>query len=743
MSSKKKRGSSLIAVLLIFAVLSISGLSILALTVADYNARLTASKKVQSLYASDSGVNAVYGIMKKITLQATQKGNNDVNDYMKTFDGSLDADHLKTKLNDIFKQSYQQTISNYIVSNIASPHEYLRDGTCKDLEGNTISLYDSGDTNHPDITVTQNLEGSTPLIADKWEFNITSKFFTSPINGQTSNKKTVTANIVLTNEDYQGSYSVSDASQDISINPVWQNAISIDGDMKINSNIIVNGNVFVKGNTPVVDTEKVYSKYNGGITIGSDDTNAIIADFNNNVVTANSFNINGQNKTVTASNIYAGNVNVGKSSNSVQTDSSNCTLSVQDTNGVNGMVYTDNDLSLYATNSQINIDKYYGINGIGLNGEKRAVDKDYNSSSSIVVNANDIGLLGGSSINIGDAIINGTANINTATPYETGESVAIKGNYRAYTVPIPKSTETPYGEDKVDFVYNKPLQLVNNFKNSDTSLTYAQKAEYFRKVYDLYPKGLKKDGINIANLISSAGVTVANGGIKPVANDNSLIQSKQNEFAKMVYEMGDETHLGVSANADNSPTTLNNVYAQGKVNKTVFDGVSSGYQTNTIAQVTLNGVTDSKNIDTNKSEVEVRTKSKNVVILGQNSTYVPQDNDEVVDLTKMNNTDGTHGIIITSGNVTLSGIVNFTGTIIAGGNLTTMNDGLKKLTYDDSYVKKTIASDYDNTYAKVFNQSTKTSTETVKVGTTFGKISNESNTITNKLVKLNNWRVSN
>ena len=55
MSLKKKKGSSLVAVLLIFAVLSISGISILSLTVYDYNAKITASKKIQSLYASDSG----------------------------------------------------------------------------------------------------------------------------------------------------------------------------------------------------------------------------------------------------------------------------------------------------------------------------------------------------------------------------------------------------------------------------------------------------------------------------------------------------------------------------------------------------------------------------------------------------------------------------------------------------------------------------------------------------------------
>jgi len=745
MSLKRKKGSSLIAVLLIFAVLSISSLSILSLTVSDYNVRITASKKVQSLYASDSGVNAVYGIMKKISSQATQIGNNAVDDYMKTFDGSLDTSELKTKLNDIFKQSYQQSISTYISSNIASPHEYLNDGTCKDLEGNTMSLYDSATTNQPTIAVEENLDESYPIKANQWKFKIVSQFFTSPINDQTSNKRIVTADIVLPNNGYQGSYLVNPIEQETSINPVWKNAISIDGDMNINSDITVNGDIFVKGKMPVVATEKVYTKYNGGITIGSEnDATAIMANFNKNVVTSNSFNINGQNKTVNvAGNIYAGNVYVGKNNNSDQSDSSNCWLTVHDPGGIKGMVYTDNDLSLYATNSHINIDKYYGINGIDENEEKRAVDKDYNSSSSIIVNTDDIGT--NSFIKIGDAIINGTAFINTETPYETGESVSIKGNYRAYTVPIPKSTGTPYDEDKVDFVYNKPLQLVNNFKSPNTNLEYKDKAKYFREIDNLQAISLKKDGITIGNLIFSAGVAVANGGLKPEATDTSLIQSKRDDFAKMVYEMGDDKHLGVPTNDDTS-TMLKDDYSQGKIYKDVFAGDEvakrdvDGYQTNTIAQVNLSKVDDCENIDINNSEVEVRTKSKNVVLLGEGSTYIPTANDEVIDLSKMGD---PHGIIITSGNVTLSGKVTFTGTIIAGGDLTTINDGQKILTYDDNYMLKTIARDYTNTYGKIFNPNTTISTQNVTVATTVGENSNGTKDDTVLPVTLSNWRVNN
>lgn len=773
MSFKKKKGSSLISVLLIFAILSISGLSVLSITVSDYNARLTASKKNQSLYASDSGVNVVYGIMKKVIYQAIQKGNDAADAYMTAFsqysstnidplkgiysylyseDGSLDTNLLRAKLNDVFQTSYKAYLSSYITS----PNNYLENGRYLDLNNNVISLYDTSDAlNLPTIKVTGKGTGFTGS-PKQWKLNIDSEFFTTPKGGQTSNKKKVQADIVMSIPNYQDSYFVETKKQQVSINPIWKNAISIDGDMNIDSDITVDGDIFVIGKPPVVTDEKVYTKYNGGISIGSDDTNAITAIFNQNVITSNSFNISGQNKTVNiAGNIYAGNVYIGKSSSSVTTESSNCSLNVHDKttvpdpNNVKGMVYTSNDLSLYAANSHIIIDKYYGINDIS--GE-RTVDKDYNSSSSIIVNTDDIG--NGSSIHIGDAIINGTAYINTAVAYQTGESVSIKGNYMAYATPIPKDTKTPYDEDIVEFVYNDPLQLVNNFKVSDThltgeNLTGVDKSEYFKKINELNLTPLNKSGITIDNLIFSAGVALSNGVLKTtgVGTQGNVI-SKQNDFAKFVYEMGDQTHLGVPMTGTTSQM-LNNDYQQGKVYKNVFGGDwvedrdAGGYQKKPIAQVTLDNVGNSKIVDNINSEVEVRTKNKNVVLLGANPSYTPDvTNDEVIDLTLMSG--APHGIIITEKNVVLSGTVNFAGTIIAGGNLITKNDGAKTLAYDDNYVLKTIARDYTNTYSKVFNGATGIGTQTVEVTATVGKNANgTSNAIDGGLVKLNNWRVNN
>ena len=309
----------------------------------------------------------------------------------------------------------------------------------------SIQTYLTGNiiTEKPDINITGKML-YTEFTGNSIPLTVTSKFSTAKAAGQTSNEKNVQSKIVINVPNYQDSYSVKKEKETLVVNPVWKNAISIDGNMKVNSQTEVVGDIFVKGDTSQNLDEKVFTKYNGGITIGADNESGITATFKGDVSTPNSFNINGNNNTANISgNIYAGNVYVGKGESTA--NASECNLTA-----TGGAVYTSNDLSLYALKSHINIEKYYGINDIT---KPRTSDKDYNSSSSIIVNTDDIGATGGSTINIGDAVICGTAYINATQldennklqAYQTGESVAVKGNYKAYTTPLTETDSTsPY-----------------------------------------------------------------------------------------------------------------------------------------------------------------------------------------------------------------------------------------------------------------------------------------------------------
>ena len=139
--------------------------------------------------------------------------------------------------------------------------------------------------------------------------------------------------------------------------------------------------------------------------------------------------------------------------------------------------------------------------------------------------------------------------------------------------------------------------------------------------------------------------------------------------------------------------------------------------------------------------VEYRTDTKNVVLQGENSNYIANADDVIIDLTKLTN---KRGIIITSKNVIVAGKVDFTGTIIAGGDLTIENDGqIKKFTYDDNYVLKTIRNNYKDVYSKVFNLSIAKGPDQTTDDTSVAQSGDGThNIIDNGLVKMSNWKIT-
>ena len=151
MTLKKKKGSSMIAVLLIFAILTIVGVSMLSLTVSDYQMRVASSKKTQSLYASDSGINDVYGLIKNIVFQAIEKGNQAAETEMNNFNndphntkytegitGLFSETKLKNELNNQFQSAYKA----YVTEHIKQGTRDIEDGIFVDvLSGINVSLY--------------------------------------------------------------------------------------------------------------------------------------------------------------------------------------------------------------------------------------------------------------------------------------------------------------------------------------------------------------------------------------------------------------------------------------------------------------------------------------------------------------------------------------------------------------------------------------------------------------------------
>ncbi|OPJ61514.1 hypothetical protein [Clostridium oryzae] len=770
MALKKKKGSSMIMLLIIFALIVIFGTAILALTAADYSMRVVASEKIENFYAADSGICIIQGIVKKEVECAVVSGNEKAADYLKNDadtdksilkkDGStVDEDKLYAAANAKFKNAYKSYIVDFLnkrdEDNNITQGIYTGSDGKKDLFRNI--------TSKPNIDIPSNAKFNEE---NRMDLKVISTFETAVKRGQTSNKKTVSAHIIITVPNYGDTYSITTKEGEVALNPVWQNAVSIDGNMNLNGQMEFDGDIFVRGinNMPREDLLKniSYNKYYGGISIGNDkSSNYADINFNNcKIVTANSFCINGSNNHVNSGDIYAGNLYVGSASKEAG--------EVSESNNIHcHNVYLSNDLCLNSEKTSIGIAQFYGINDVSSPRTTGVDNENYKSSSSIIVNSDDIGK--GSAINIENkAIIMGTAYIDTKPEaYQTGEAVAIKGNYKTYGIHIPDDAANSgdqaaidkYKQGNVNFAYINPLMLIKSLKSgSDSELTVQQKIEYFKLCQKL---GLTANGTSI----KSSGITLPGGsdsvisfGLSPQsgnnnfdtnykAEDQKIVSEKQKQLAEKVYEM--------SAPEESYVTPADKLYAQGNQNRTVMDGdknrvtdPSTGYQTNTVAQVAFvdeagNYKTyDVKKIDyASSSVVYVNSEAKKVVLLGRGAQYDGDEKaDNVIDLKNMNSS-ASSGVIVVKGDVELYGDIDFTGSIIAGGDFTTKdNIGVKKIRWDNSKVKQFIASNYNGLFKNIFINSTGSSSE----GSTFSVDAGDDTVgyqIDDDVVKLSQWRM--
>ena len=72
---RKKQGASLIVVIIVFMFVSTVSVAMLSMVAGNYKARVAESKRVENLYASDSGLDVAYNIIGKTFDAATKYGN--------------------------------------------------------------------------------------------------------------------------------------------------------------------------------------------------------------------------------------------------------------------------------------------------------------------------------------------------------------------------------------------------------------------------------------------------------------------------------------------------------------------------------------------------------------------------------------------------------------------------------------------------------------------------------------------
>ena len=114
--------------------------------------------------------------------------------------------------------------------------------------------------------------------------------------------------------------------------------------MDINGVTEITGDIYSKGNIPYSSCK--YTKYNGGITIGNSSDVKVT---NGKIITPRTVQVNKDGK-ITAEDIYAGNVNIGK-------------LKSDDNNSTGGNVYAKslwvrNDLAINSVGASVKLDNF-------------------------------------------------------------------------------------------------------------------------------------------------------------------------------------------------------------------------------------------------------------------------------------------------------------------------------------------------------------------------------------------------
>ena len=278
--------------------------------------------------------------------------------------------------------------------------------------------------------------------------------------------------------------------------------------------------------------------------------------------------------------------------------------------------------------------------------------------------------------------IRGTVFVQGTTKYQTGESVSIKGNYNGYGIPLETGDKFDYSN--IDFITYGDVNLATRFKSENLPLIVIDKIQYFLKAKDLLGTPIKTGGnnINIGNIKFSTGVRISDNQIKeqltPIdTNLDTQINSKQQDFDFYINRLGnpqdDRSNLTTLA----TPVSISNFFL---------------YPTEQVATNITGGEFFYVGVDP--------LKALHIKGIGSSTSEVPINNYEY-DLSSQNSgSNKIRGIIVTRGDVYISGNVDFQGAIMTEGNVYFLDDNQKIITndyndnilpnLDDNYVIRTI-----------------------------------------------------
>lgn len=688
---KRKKGSSLITVIIFLMFLMIVGATTITMVTMDYKFRLNESERIENLYGAESGLEIAYDILLKVSDYAINEAIYVTNEQLKIDEKKPSAE--RGDLNELFKKTYLKVLFDKTYNHSLASQQTMTEGLATYLlknlkypvvnESSNLEFQSSG-FNPIDKNIIINVElldsngNEINSFNEKREIfyvEVTSSFETEEENRSNSKSE---RKVSRTFE-----FKVPNYTQElVDLYPVFNGkALAVDGNVSltgtnltkskldITGDVWVGGNICTNKNESCSDTisDVTYQKYSRGILLeeanltidGVLATKETLALRNEAVA-----NINGN---MYGKNIYMGKKDATATSNNSELKISGDSQLEYDTVLVNDLAV--NVSSSESVHSEIEIDRFYGVSDKNVSKtdiELSNVQSLSQESSSIIVNAE------GASIDIKhEALIAGLAFLDVTdgegNKYQTGESVAVKPNYLAYSMIVEGL------EDKVTFRYYDPLMLVETIEDLN-------KTDYFVKVNEDGLLSMSSGGVRLPSNLYTAGAIVSQdnkalGSQGSAESMDEIKKSKLKDYAKYVQQMN-----GLEDKNIEQRTVSNQINWGAKG----FDNVVTNTELGTI-------------ILNNDESVEISIVEENDEYFLQ---FDGQNRQEI----------SNYIFLITKGDLKFKGDIDLIGNIMVGGNVdlddSTTNGSIQ---YNESFMKDVLSKNKE-LFKDIFVDSGKVST---------------------------------
>ncbi|MEG1870620.1 MAG: hypothetical protein RR192_01315, partial [Peptostreptococcaceae bacterium] len=509
MEKRKTKGSSMLLVIVIFGILSTLGVAMVGAAYGNYKLRIEENNRVKNLYSAESGIDEAYAKMNQVISEA--------------LDAGITVGNSMTSIR-IQNNTFKKTFNDYILDNLKAQisGEYTVNGR------NATVLCEVAEDENSGVVIATFKDG---VEVEETIRNKKVKLISS-YKDDNNKERIVSVSYDLSIPENYRTMGKADGEPSKVINY----SLATDGNLAIINSIgnksymKIQGDIWVQGtkSDKIADNPTI-EKYSGGIKVGNTNVG-----FLGEVNTTSSITVDGgevnfnSNNSGVVNNVLAENIFLG---NLKSLDESS-EIKVQ---GDKANVYLANDLVIGSSDAKVDIKNFYGFNDLNVNSNINN-EKEARESSSIIINSM-TWPKNKANINVGyinikeSAYIMGAAYIKIkADPYQTGESVSLKGNYKAYSSPA----EGDYNSGQYEYL--DPLVLLTKNAKGE-ALNLEDKAEHFVN----YSKGegvdLRTSGISLPPETYSTGAYISNNKVEsPKGVLSTEVQGKLKEFKRIFVE---------------------------------------------------------------------------------------------------------------------------------------------------------------------------------------------------------------